>query len=178
MQTGGGLQAHLCVLGIAVDARLAALTPSDLKAAYQRSVREAHPDRGGTAERFVAVQTSYQALCAAWDDRVLTHPSLFGATSLGGSPAGGDMFGCLAAMRRFTSTIPAVATYRPRNQALSTTSGGVSKAKQKRLKARQRSELALVRARHAQELADIKRIHSRELDELHTESAPQPTRAA
>lgn len=172
MQTGDGLPAHLRVLRIAVDARLPTLTASELKTVYRRNVREAHPDRGGTAERFVAVQTSYQALCAAWDDRAITHPSLFGGTSSGRATAGNDVFECPPTIRRFASDIPAEINPST-HQAPSAISGGVIKAKQKRLKARQRGELALVRARHARELGELKKIHSREVDELRKESAPQ-----
>ena len=37
-------------------------TPPEVKAAYRAKAREAHPDRGGSAERFAAVQRAYDVL--------------------------------------------------------------------------------------------------------------------
>ena len=37
-------------------------TPHEVKAARRAKAREAHPDRGGSAERFAAVQRAYEVL--------------------------------------------------------------------------------------------------------------------
>lgn len=49
---------HYAVLGVWRSA-----TPAEVKAAYRAKAREAHPDRGGEAARFAAVQCAYEVLC-------------------------------------------------------------------------------------------------------------------
>ena len=48
---------HCSVLGVRRTA-----TPPEVKAAYRAKAREAHPDRGGSAERFAAIQCAYDVL--------------------------------------------------------------------------------------------------------------------
>ncbi len=48
---------HCSVLGVRRTA-----TPPEVKAAYRAKAREAHPDRGGSAERFAAIQRAYDVL--------------------------------------------------------------------------------------------------------------------
>jgi rRNA maturation protein Nop10 len=48
---------HYAVLDVPRSA-----TPLEVKAAYRAKVREAHPDHGGSAERFAAVQRAYEVL--------------------------------------------------------------------------------------------------------------------
>ena len=45
------------VLGLSVRA-----TPQQIKAAHRTKAREAHPDRGGSAEHFAEVQRAYEVL--------------------------------------------------------------------------------------------------------------------
>lgn len=64
------------ILGVAADA-----TEAELKAAYRRRVFETHPDRGGDAKQFRAVQDALDAIARergdgelpAWARRLLKH---------------------------------------------------------------------------------------------------------
>lgn len=51
------MENHYCVLGIGPQA-----SSEEIKSAYRRCAREAHPDRRGSAERFRVVQTAYAVL--------------------------------------------------------------------------------------------------------------------
>ncbi|MFO0580238.1 MAG: J domain-containing protein, partial [Polyangia bacterium] len=51
------MENHYCVLGIGPQA-----SSEEIKSAYRRCAREAHPDRRGSAERFRVVQTAYALL--------------------------------------------------------------------------------------------------------------------
>ena len=48
---------HYKVLGIAPNA-----SEDDVKKAYRSLVRTAHPDKGGSAERFQRIQKSYESI--------------------------------------------------------------------------------------------------------------------
>ena len=51
------MQNLYAVLGLSVRA-----TPQQIKAAHRTKAREAHPDRGGSAEHFAEVQRAYEVL--------------------------------------------------------------------------------------------------------------------
>ena len=74
---------HYEVLGVPRSA-----TPQEVKAAHRAKAREAHPDRGGQADRFAEIQAAYDALGdpdrrAEWEARFAAWAAERGATPCG-----------------------------------------------------------------------------------------------
>ena len=59
---------HYKVLGIAPNA-----SEDDVKKAYRSLVRTAHPDKGGSAERFQRIQKSYELILQKMSKTRTTH---------------------------------------------------------------------------------------------------------
>lgn len=94
------MRTHYDVLGVTAD-----VTATELKAAWRKAVRAAHPDTGGTAAEFQAVQDAYACLsdpvARAAYDRLLT----LGATGAADHP-GHDHPSSTGATWGTTSTVP------------------------------------------------------------------------
>ena len=95
----------LAILGLSLDDG-----PERLAGAFRAAAKQAHPDRGGDAERFREILEAYRLLQSVWrDSSVLAAVSLTDAVEVAPllAIAGGEAWAILADGRKVRTAVPA-----------------------------------------------------------------------